>query len=158
MPARGKSLDFKKPLHVLFTETDRKLLPVCPSNTGRSPFGRNRVSLIIIIMNSSIEQLERASQSLLGFFEGFKLDLIAEVKEVMQKEILSARADEKSEEQVLTRQEAAKLLDCSLTTLCHYQKEGVIPFYKVGKKVLFKRKEILDSIRKQVKKGGRHEK
>lgn len=101
--------------------------------------------------------LEKAKLSLVDFLEGFKTDLVTEVRKSLKEEMSMVQSAVKSPDQTLTRREAAKLLDCSLTTLCHYQKEGVIPFYKVGKKVLFKREEILVAIRHQVKNGGRHE-
>lgn len=102
----------------------------------------------------SKNKIEEARQSLFEFLETFKLDLIGEVKKAVQIEMAAVQDIAKSPDQVLMRQEAADLLNCSLTTLCQYQKEGKIPFYKVGKKVIFKREELLESIRKQVKKGG----
>jgi excisionase family DNA binding protein len=103
------------------------------------------------------QMLDDARQSFLGFLDAFKSDLIGEVKGTIQNEISLTGAHEKKLDQTLSRREAAALLDCSLTTLCQYQKQGTIPYYKVGKKVLFKREELLEAIRKQVKKGGRHE-
>ena len=102
----------------------------------------------------NLKLLDDAKHSLESFLETFKLDLIGEVKKVVQTEISAVHSVAISPDQTLTRQEAANLLNCSLTTLCHYQKTGAVPFYKVGKKVIFKREELLDSIRKQVKKGG----
>lgn len=104
---------------------------------------------------TNLKLVEAAKVTLVDFLDAFKLDLVAEVSKAIQKEIAPVHITTRSQDQTLTRREAAKLLDCSLTTLCHYQKEGVIPFYKVGKKVLFKREEILDAIRKQVRKGGK---
>lgn len=102
--------------------------------------------------------LEKAQYSILEFLEEFQANLLMEVKKTMQQEISSKQTQDVSADEILTRKEAAALLNCSLTTLCHYQKEGIIPFYKAGKKVIFKKQEILDAIRRQVKKGGRHEK
>lgn len=108
------------------------------------------------MLNSNL--IEDAKVKFVDFLDAFKLDLISEVSKAIQKEITTAQSAVNSQDQTLTRREAAKLLNCSFTTLCHYQKEGVIPFYKVGKKVLFKREEILAAIRHQVKNVLRHEK
>lgn len=98
--------------------------------------------------------LDQAKNSLLSFIEGFKKDLIQEIKLALLSEATQSKEVNPLENEILTRQEAAHLLNCSLTTLCQYQKEGVIPFYKIGKKVLFRREELLISIRRHVKKGG----
>lgn len=52
------------------------------------------------------------------------------------------------EEQVLlNRKQACKLLDCSLTTLYHYQKDGRIPFHQVGRKIFFDKAELLNHLK-----------
>jgi excisionase family DNA binding protein len=50
-------------------------------------------------------------------------------------------------EELLTRQEAAKLLQCNLVSLWRYTRAGKFPFYRAGKKMFFKRSEILESIK-----------
>jgi excisionase family DNA binding protein len=107
---------------------------------------------------SKLDLIEKAKASLVDLLDDFKTDLVAEVRKSMKEELSTTRSIAASPDQTLTRIEAAKLLNCSFTTLCHYQKEGVIPFYKVGKKVLFKREEVLAAIRRQVKKNRSHEK
>ena len=54
---------------------------------------------------------------------------------------------EKYEEDLLTRKQAADFLNCNLVTLWRYTREGRIPYYRAGRKMFFKRSEILDSIR-----------
>lgn len=44
---------------------------------------------------------------------------------------------------LLTRQETAELLSVSLVTIWSWQKKGIIPCYKIGNKVRFKKSEIL---------------
>jgi excisionase family DNA binding protein len=57
--------------------------------------------------------------------------------------------EEKSKgEELVTRQEAANLLGISLPTLHHYSKHGVIPAYRIGSRVRFKRGELLDCLKK----------
>jgi excisionase family DNA binding protein len=49
----------------------------------------------------------------------------------------------KEEEILLTREETANMLSISLVTLWKYTKDGVIPAYRIGSKVRYKRSEIL---------------
>ncbi|MBC8319097.1 MAG: helix-turn-helix domain-containing protein [Bacteroidetes bacterium] len=51
------------------------------------------------------------------------------------------------EEKLLTRKEAAQLLNCNLVTFWRYTRDGRFPYYRVGRKMFFKRSEILDAIR-----------
>lgn len=53
---------------------------------------------------------------------------------------------------VLSREEALKLLECSSPTLIKFQKDG-LPYYRLGKKIYFRKSEILD-FAKVSKKGG----
>lgn len=100
--------------------------------------------------------LSQVGKSILDFLDGFKQELVTEIRTAIALE-KSSEQPSSNADQVLTRKEAAELLDCSLATLCHYQKQGTIPFYKAGKKVIFRREELLEAIRKQARKGGRHE-
>lgn len=52
-----------------------------------------------------------------------------------------------TDEILLTRSEAAKLLNCNLVTLWRYTRAGLIPYYRVGKKMFFLKSEILKKIR-----------
>ncbi|MEQ7800530.1 helix-turn-helix domain-containing protein [Pedobacter sp. ASV1-7] len=54
--------------------------------------------------------------------------------------------DEK--EELLTRKQIANLLNISLPTLDLRIKDGVIPSYRIGKKLLFDKKAVLHSIEK----------
>ncbi|MCL9805861.1 helix-turn-helix domain-containing protein [Flavobacterium amniphilum] len=49
-------------------------------------------------------------------------------------------------EQLLTREETAKLLSVSLVTLWDWTKKDIIPAYRIGNKVRYKRSEILKSL------------
>lgn len=59
----------------------------------------------------------------------------------------SKQGKNESNDQLLNRKQACKLLGCSLTTLYHYQRKGLIPFHKVGRKVLFNRSAILEHLK-----------
>ncbi|MFS4484221.1 helix-turn-helix domain-containing protein [Hyunsoonleella sp. 2307UL5-6] len=49
---------------------------------------------------------------------------------------------------LLTREETAKLLSISLPTLWKYTKDDVIPAYRIGSKVRYKKSEILLALKK----------
>ncbi|HNW72619.1 MAG TPA: helix-turn-helix domain-containing protein [Bacteroidales bacterium] len=51
------------------------------------------------------------------------------------------------EEKLLTRAEAAALLHCGLTTIWKLTREKKLPFYRVGRRYLFKENELLASIK-----------
>lgn len=49
---------------------------------------------------------------------------------------------------LLQMQEAAKLLEVSISTLHTYKKNGALPFHRIGRRVYFKKSEILESLKK----------
>lgn len=51
-------------------------------------------------------------------------------------------------DELLQIQEAAKILEVSISTLHTYKKVGAIPFHRIGRRVYFKKSEILDSLKK----------
>lgn len=64
------------------------------------------------------------------------------------KEFLSGnKTKPENEEQMLNRNQACKLLGCSLTTLYHYQRKGLIPYHQVGRKLLFNRSDLLSQLK-----------
>ena len=52
-----------------------------------------------------------------------------------------------SDEIYLSQREAAKFLRVSLPTLISWKKSRRIPFYQHGRKVLFKRSEVLEAMK-----------
>nr|WP_321454192.1 helix-turn-helix domain-containing protein [uncultured Carboxylicivirga sp.] len=74
------------------------------------------------------------------------------IREVIQEEIekmtfqIPTSLELKDNEALLTRKEAMELIKCSHSTLYRYQKEGVVPYFKIGKKVLFKKGALLESM------------
>nr|WP_321453525.1 helix-turn-helix domain-containing protein [uncultured Carboxylicivirga sp.] len=78
--------------------------------------------------------------------EEAKEELKTIIREVMQEELQKIdlkHANKHSDQQLLSRQEASEFLRCSLTTLYHHQRNGVIPFYQVGRKILFSKDDLL---------------
>lgn len=62
-------------------------------------------------------------------------------------EISGSHSNESSQSPLMTRQEVASILDVSLVTLNQWVKDGRIPKpRKIGKRVLFLRKEFMDFI------------
>jgi len=51
-------------------------------------------------------------------------------------------------DELVTRKEAAQLLGVSLPTLHDYTARGIIPGYRIGTRVRYKKGEILDCLRK----------
>ncbi len=52
------------------------------------------------------------------------------------------------DQEYLSRKEVAKLLKISLTTLNDWSKQGIVQAYRIGNRVLYKKKEIEDSVSK----------
>ena len=52
-----------------------------------------------------------------------------------------------SDEPFISRSECAKYLGVNLVTLWRYTRAGKLPCYRVGKKILFRRSEILEAIK-----------
>ena len=92
------------------------------------------------------------------FFQQLKIEIVEETTTAVVKALLSQKEGKEESVIYLNRKEAAKLLSCSLTTLSSYQKKGYIPFYRIGRKVYFKKGELLNLdqaiiIRKGVRNG-----
>ncbi len=49
---------------------------------------------------------------------------------------------------LLTRTEASKMLQVSLTTLHHWHKDGTLTAHKVGRKVFYFKQDVIDKIRR----------
>jgi excisionase family DNA binding protein len=55
---------------------------------------------------------------------------------------------ESSIEGLIVAQQAANILNISLSTLHTYKKQGIIPFHRIGRRVYFKESELLASLKK----------
>ena len=49
-------------------------------------------------------------------------------------------------ENLLDKKQAAKLLNVSLATIDNYRRNGLIPSYRIGSAVRFKRSELIEAI------------
>ena len=54
-------------------------------------------------------------------------------------------------DQLLTRDETAKLLSVSLVTLWDWTKKDIIPAYRIGNKVRYKKGEVLNALQQMNK-------
>lgn len=52
----------------------------------------------------------------------------------------------RDQEELLTRDEAAKLLKINITTLYHWTRKGKLPSYGIGYRVYYKRSEVMESL------------
>jgi len=74
-------------------------------------------------------------------------ELEALIKECIKSEIQKAVSPPKEEEDTLiTRKEAAKLLNVSTTTLSGYCKSGVLVSYRIGSLIRFKKSQVISSL------------
>jgi excisionase family DNA binding protein len=48
----------------------------------------------------------------------------------------------------ITRKETAEILGVSLVTLNDWSKAGIVPFYRIGTRVRYKKEEVLNSVSK----------
>ena len=69
------------------------------------------------------------------------------VQRTMDK-LLNKESQQQQGDQLVTRQEAANLLGISLPTLNHYSKHGVVPAYRIGSRVRYKKCELMDCLTK----------
>ena len=78
-----------------------------------------------------------------------------ELHELIRTEISSladkirSELNQKTERVLLSSKETCELLNCSPSALSKWKASGKIPFRKIGKKILFDRKEILAAIKKE---------
>ena len=83
-----------------------------------------------------------------------EVDLTNIIRQVIREEIKSLINEIKNHAEdntLLSRKEAAKMLKILIATLSNYQKHSKIPYLKLGRKVYFKKKEIMKAIELPVK-------
>ena len=54
------------------------------------------------------------------------------------------------DEVYLSQSETAKFLRMSMPTIISWKKSGKIPFYQRGRKILFKKSEVLDAMKSKI--------
>ncbi|MCF1190096.1 helix-turn-helix domain-containing protein [Mangrovimonas sp. AS39] len=92
-------------------------------------------------MKKSILQIENISTS----------ELIPQLVTELRKVIKEEQLQNENNQDLLTRDEAAKLLSISLVTLWKYTKEDIIPAYRIGTKIRYKKADILTALKQMNK-------
>ena len=81
-------------------------------------------------------------------------EIISMIKEAFNTElaeILNKQEKESDYDQLLSRKEVADMLKVSIVTISKYQKQGRLPFYKIGNRVHFKKGDIMEAIEAHMK-------
>lgn len=52
-------------------------------------------------------------------------------------------------DKLLTREETAKMLSISLVTLYHWTNKNILQAYRIGKKIRYKKSEVLEALQKR---------
>jgi len=88
--------------------------------------------------NLRLEDLPSAMEIAIG-----KLLIMEEELSIIRKLVQPKESNE-----LLTREETAKYLKISLSTLWHWSKKGILPSYGIGNRVYYKISEIESSLTK----------
>ena len=91
-------------------------------------------------MTKQIVQIENANA------DEFKNEILAGVLKIIQDHTTTLQENDK--DVLLSREETAKLLSVSLVTLWDWTRKDVLPAYKMGYKVRYKKLEVLGALRK----------
>lgn len=79
----------------------------------------------------------------------FKNEILTGVREELKSFASSLQGN--NEDQLLTRDETAKMLSISLVTLHNWTKNDIIPAFRIGNKVRFKKSEVLTALKQMNK-------
>ncbi len=83
-----------------------------------------------------------------------EVDLTNILRQVIREEIKSVLVEincHSDDDTLLTRKEVSQMLHISLPTLHQFQKNGRIPFYRIGGRVLYKKGQVLKAIELPIK-------
>lgn len=79
-----------------------------------------------------------------------KNDLLDDLRTLLQG-FVSTLTTATPDDQLLTRDETAKMLSVSLVTLWDWTRKDLIPAYRIGNKVRYKKSEVLEALQKMNK-------
>jgi excisionase family DNA binding protein len=79
--------------------------------------------------------------------EQFKREIVSDVINALK--LSGLKSPDNNDEIYLTRQETAKLLSVSLVTLWDWTKKDVIPAFRIGSKIRYKKSDVLNSLSKK---------
>lgn len=89
-------------------------------------------------MSKQILQIENTNN------EDFKNEILVGVQSLLS----DFTKNQKSTDQILTREETAEMLSISLVTLWKYTKNDIIPAFRIGTKVRYKKSDVLIALKK----------
>tara|TARA_R110002051_G_C8546745_1_gene472022 strand:+ start:43 stop:324 length:282 start_codon:yes stop_codon:yes gene_type:complete len=75
-------------------------------------------------------------------------NLIDKVADKVENIFLKHSSGLQTNETLLTREECAEMLSISLVTLWKYTRDNLVPAYRIGTKVRYKKSEILQALKK----------
>lgn len=90
-------------------------------------------------MAKTILQLENTNAA------DFKKEILDGVKDVLQSQ---GNTNSDDSEKLLTRDETAEMLSISLVTLWDWTRKDLIPAYRIGNKVRYRKGEVLNALQK----------
>ena len=94
-------------------------------------------------MTKRILQIEITSDS------DFRSEIIREIDQAISK--VADKLQLNDNDKLLSREETANLLSVSLVTLWDWTKKDIIPAYRIGSKVRYKKSEVLQALKKMNK-------
>lgn len=98
------------------------------------------------------------TQALLHFNQNFERCVKHAVKNAVEeiKQNLTQQKEDEIEPGFITRSQAIKFLNISAPTLYRYQKTGLLPYHKVGRKIYFNKADLVKATKVVFKqKGGK---
>ena len=104
-------------------------------------------SVLIKNINNSTKNIQMATQHFIQIecisVEQFKNELLAEIKQLLE----TFNSLQMEQDEILSREQTAELLKISLVTLWDWTKKDIIPAYRIGNKVRYKKSEVLASLK-----------
>lgn len=94
-------------------------------------------------MSKQIIQIENTNST------DFKNEIVNEFKIALQDFATNTQSNDNNI--LLTRDDTAKMLSVSLVTLWDWTRKDLIPAYRIGNKVRYKKSEVLDALQKMNK-------
>lgn len=89
-------------------------------------------------MNKQILQIENISA------EDFKKEILTEFTGALKDFAFSMHSDN---DKLLSRQDTAELLGISLVSLWDWTRKDIVPAYRIGNKVRYKKAEVLEALK-----------
>jgi len=89
-------------------------------------------------MTKTILQIENTNP------EDFKKEILTGISEIFKDHLATSKSQ--NQDTLLTRIETAEMLSISLVTLWKWTKDDIIPAFRIGNKVRYKRKEVIEAL------------